>query len=351
MKDYPISCGWYHSLVLDSEGRVFSFGDNEKGQLGLGDNENKNNPQVIPNVQNITQISCRGYHSLVLDSEGRVFSFGYNKNGQLGLGDNKDKNYPQMIPNLQIITQIKENLNETKDTTQETTHEGENSTNVRYEKIDEQNNTESQNDESGDEEEKKSDEEKGEKSKDNSKDEKGEEKSKDNSKEEMKGEEKSKDNSKDEKGDDKGEHKDDKGKDIGNNETNIDVNETLNDEMNGSNHDNDISETGLPEEKMKKEHGEKKSGSETFSEEIIGLVDHKEITSILDLQVNIHQHLHDSVESLTQFNLYGTDSYNNLQNDYEKHTKMMKEMKKDLDYIFRKIRVLKENISNYKNIS
>jgi len=102
-----ISCGGIHSLVLDSEGRIFSFGNNKYGQLGLGDNKQINNtPQMIPSIQNITQISCGGYHSLVLDSEGRIFSFGRNEYGQLGLGDNSHKNTPQMIPSIQNITQI-----------------------------------------------------------------------------------------------------------------------------------------------------------------------------------------------------------------------------------------------------
>jgi len=57
-------------------------------------NFNKNIPQMIPDLHNITQISCGGHHSLVLDSKGQVFSFGNNKYGQLGLRDNKEKNHP-----------------------------------------------------------------------------------------------------------------------------------------------------------------------------------------------------------------------------------------------------------------
>jgi alpha-tubulin suppressor-like RCC1 family protein len=30
-----ISCGYYHSMVLNENGEVYAFGRNDKGQLGL----------------------------------------------------------------------------------------------------------------------------------------------------------------------------------------------------------------------------------------------------------------------------------------------------------------------------
>ena len=44
-----ISAGHDHSLALDSKGNVYSFGVNNKGQLGLGNNGNANVPTIIPN--------------------------------------------------------------------------------------------------------------------------------------------------------------------------------------------------------------------------------------------------------------------------------------------------------------
>ena len=34
----------------------------------------------------IKEIAAGGHHSLVLNARGRVYSFGYNSHGQLGLG-------------------------------------------------------------------------------------------------------------------------------------------------------------------------------------------------------------------------------------------------------------------------
>jgi len=47
-------------------------------------------------------------------------------------------------------------------------------------------------------------------------------------------------------------------------------------------------------------------------------------------------------------NDFAGKEYARLMREYQKNTKMMKEMKQDLDYIFQKIRVLKGKVqSNY----
>ena len=46
-----------------------SFGRNDDGELGLGDNIDKNVPTLIPNLNNVTSISLGEFHSLVLLSK------------------------------------------------------------------------------------------------------------------------------------------------------------------------------------------------------------------------------------------------------------------------------------------
>ena len=38
IKVSQVACGWRHSLALDAEGRVYTFGWSKYGQLGHGDN-------------------------------------------------------------------------------------------------------------------------------------------------------------------------------------------------------------------------------------------------------------------------------------------------------------------------
>jgi alpha-tubulin suppressor-like RCC1 family protein len=81
-----------HSLALDNKGNVWSCGNNEYGQLGLGDNNKRNKFTQIPKLSNILAISAGEGYSLALDINGNVWSCGDNIDGQLGLGDYNDRN-------------------------------------------------------------------------------------------------------------------------------------------------------------------------------------------------------------------------------------------------------------------
>ena len=100
-----ISAGSSHSLFQNNKGEIFSCGNNERGQCGLG---HFNHPQITPSLiphgsSNIVQFICGGNHSLFLDSEGNVFSVGNNYYGNLGLGHNTCQNVLNKIVNIPPI--------------------------------------------------------------------------------------------------------------------------------------------------------------------------------------------------------------------------------------------------------
>lgn len=76
-----VACGYYHMLLLTEDGKVFVFGLNENGQLGLGTRVPTSVPIYLKSVQGIPvmQIACGGYHSLILTVSGNIFSFGRNE--------------------------------------------------------------------------------------------------------------------------------------------------------------------------------------------------------------------------------------------------------------------------------
>lgn len=73
-------------------GFVLSWGVGYFGQLGHGDDSSWDSPKMIQALEpaklgsRVTQVVCGGSHSGVLTESGRVFMWGLNKNGQLGLG-------------------------------------------------------------------------------------------------------------------------------------------------------------------------------------------------------------------------------------------------------------------------
>ena len=101
------------SSALDVNGQVWSWGDGDDGQLGLGiadddlvDETNHTTPQKIKGLVNIVAIN-RGYdHMLLLKSDGTVLAFGDNSNGQLGDGSNQDQDTPVAVAGLTNIVQV-----------------------------------------------------------------------------------------------------------------------------------------------------------------------------------------------------------------------------------------------------
>jgi alpha-tubulin suppressor-like RCC1 family protein len=94
-----ITCGEDHSIIIDINDNVWSFGLNENGQLGLGDDNNRNIPILIPNFK-AKFVACGGYHSVLIDMSDNVWTCGWNIEGQLGLGDNDNRNVFDQIPDF-----------------------------------------------------------------------------------------------------------------------------------------------------------------------------------------------------------------------------------------------------------
>ncbi|NP_001288971.1 protein RCC2-like [Brassica rapa] len=85
-------CASCHCVALDVEGRCYTWGRNEKGQLGHGDMIQRDRPTVVSGLSKykIVKAGAGRNHTVVVSDEGRSFAFGWNKHGQLGLGTAKN---------------------------------------------------------------------------------------------------------------------------------------------------------------------------------------------------------------------------------------------------------------------
>ncbi|XP_047668106.1 probable E3 ubiquitin-protein ligase HERC3 isoform X2 [Tachysurus fulvidraco] len=100
-----VACGNYHSIALTEDGQLFTWGQNSRGQLGLGNKSPSfHPPQLLESLCGIplTQISAGGYHSFALSLSGAVFGWGRNCAGQLGLGDRDDRHVPVCVKSLNL---------------------------------------------------------------------------------------------------------------------------------------------------------------------------------------------------------------------------------------------------------
>lgn len=95
-----IYAGNYYVFALTSEKRIFSWGQNNYGQLGNGTTQNKYLPQDVTSYfgiyepESVIDISLAVEFGLMLTSEGRLMAWGYNTYGQLGDGMTQNKYLP-----------------------------------------------------------------------------------------------------------------------------------------------------------------------------------------------------------------------------------------------------------------
>ncbi|CAB3385502.1 Hypothetical predicted protein [Cloeon dipterum] len=101
-------------FAISSSGAVFSWGNNEYGELGLGTTGYTKFPTIIGQFSQkmVVQVACGGNHTLALTSEGKVYAFGRNDCEQLGLGSRSkraQKSIPMLVgefPDGEIVTSI-----------------------------------------------------------------------------------------------------------------------------------------------------------------------------------------------------------------------------------------------------
>lgn len=101
-----ISCGIEHMAAVDDEGNAYVWGCGNRGALGNGSEDDLHLPESNNFISNIKQIACGYAHTLFLTKTGEVYSCGFGIYGQLGLGDDHDRNIPTKIPDLPPIKQV-----------------------------------------------------------------------------------------------------------------------------------------------------------------------------------------------------------------------------------------------------
>jgi alpha-tubulin suppressor-like RCC1 family protein len=80
-----IAAGWAHTVALrETDGRVWAWGNNNRGQLGDGSTTQRQTPVQVVNLENITAIAAGYQHTVALREDGTVWAWGWNSSGQLG---------------------------------------------------------------------------------------------------------------------------------------------------------------------------------------------------------------------------------------------------------------------------
>ncbi|AEC02609.1 fimbrillin family protein [Parasphaerochaeta coccoides] len=86
-----VSAGATHTMILKKDGTLWATGDNSYGQLGIGNNEDKNTPVKV--MTDVKAVSAGVSHTMILKKDGTLWATGNNEYGQLGLGDSGSRTH------------------------------------------------------------------------------------------------------------------------------------------------------------------------------------------------------------------------------------------------------------------
>lgn len=99
-----ISSGMIHSSCITQEGKLYTWGDNTWGQLGLNNYTSYSHPQLVTSLAPyiIIQLSCskgeKYAHTACITSDHQVFMFGSSYKGKLGILPTWTHKHPQNVP-------------------------------------------------------------------------------------------------------------------------------------------------------------------------------------------------------------------------------------------------------------
>ena len=95
-----VTAGAYFTVCVTEGGAVFAFGSNNRGQLGLGDTEDRLVPTLLRGElenKSVLQAAAGSVHTTFVTADGSVFAFGHNHYGQLGVGDEENRLVPTLL--------------------------------------------------------------------------------------------------------------------------------------------------------------------------------------------------------------------------------------------------------------
>ncbi|XP_034949700.1 kxDL motif-containing protein CG10681 isoform X2 [Chelonus insularis] len=84
---------------------------------------------------------------------------------------------------------------------------------------------------------------------------------------------------------------------------------------------------------------------EVFIQGLAGIIDQQDVESMIRAQKHMLQRFEKTNEMLTNCNQLSVNRLKSAGVEFKKHTALLIEMKKDLDYIFKKIRLVKNKLS------
>jgi alpha-tubulin suppressor-like RCC1 family protein len=100
-----LASGDSHVCTLtENSGEVYCWGNNVRGQLGIGNFTNISSPTKVSSNVSFTSIASGYLDTCALTLDNSAYCWGMNNSGQLGIGSKNDANKPTLINNFKFIS-------------------------------------------------------------------------------------------------------------------------------------------------------------------------------------------------------------------------------------------------------
>ena len=94
----------YHFILymITEDNKLYSWGYNDNGELGIGNNNYQTSPVQIPLNGNVKELiidntTSRHLNAYIITEDNKLYGWGYNNNGELGIGNNNNQTIPVEI--------------------------------------------------------------------------------------------------------------------------------------------------------------------------------------------------------------------------------------------------------------
>ena len=113
-KAKQVSAGSYHTCALLDQGNVQCWGINARGELGDGTRIDRPTPsEVVDLNSDIVMVSAGEGHTCAVSTQGIVYCWGANDRGQLGIGSLQNSLVPQVATGVDSATVVGAGVNHT----------------------------------------------------------------------------------------------------------------------------------------------------------------------------------------------------------------------------------------------
>lgn len=104
-----IASGDAHNLAIDQNGTLWAWGNNSYGEVGTGDSrEVITVPEKIEDVESVSEIAAGDQFSIAKTDDGKLYTWGRNQYGQLGDGTTNPQRTPSTV-NIKFVEGVKLN--------------------------------------------------------------------------------------------------------------------------------------------------------------------------------------------------------------------------------------------------